>query len=370
MRTIGTNRIGYPEIRNFAGLNFKNYRVKKCVDYYKIPSYIQFKLNPKQKLNQYHLNSFNDFGLNGCNGYHFFNTLSFGKKPWITTFETSIPRWGNAVSEKRIEKGLRLIAGSACKKIIAISECTARIQKQFVQSYAPHLYDDIIAKMEVIHPPQQVHFTPPHYDKSHVFTIAGHEFKTKGGIETLNVFDKIIRENSAIRLNIISKMSDLSSSEKSACQAIAARHRDSIQLYTTLPNSKVIEILKNSDVAILASHADTYGYFVLEAQSCGCPVISTDIRAMSEINSNECGWVISLPKNELGHGTVNGKAAHWGYNSAFAEIIEQQLPTIIAEIIENPSMVETKREKAVERIRTFHNPNAVAQKLEQIYDTF
>ena len=50
-------------------------------------------------------------------------------------------------------------------------------------------------------------------------------------------------------------------------------------------NSEVMNILKNTHVGLLPTYADTYGYSVLEAQSFGCPVITTNIRAMPEINN-------------------------------------------------------------------------------------
>jgi glycosyltransferase involved in cell wall biosynthesis len=45
---------------------------------------------------------------------------------------------------------------------------------------------------------------------------------------------------------------------------------------------------------------DFGGSSLLEFQACGCPVISTDVRALPEINDNETGWRISVPKNKLG----------------------------------------------------------------------
>ncbi|WP_125140102.1 glycosyltransferase family 4 protein [Clostridium transplantifaecale] len=51
---------------------------------------------------------------------------------------------------------------------------------------------------------------------------------------------------------------------------------------------------------LLPTFADTYGYSLLEMQACGLPVVSTNVRAMPEINDNECGWIAKLPVNEYG----------------------------------------------------------------------
>lgn len=55
--------------------------------------------------------------------------------------------------------------------------------------------------------------------------------------------------------------------------------------------------MKNSHVGLLQTWSDTYGYSVLEFQACACSVITTDLRALPEINNNEVGWLIELPKN-------------------------------------------------------------------------
>ncbi len=63
-----------------------------------------------------------------------------------------------------------------------------------------------------------------------------------------------------------------------------------------MPNQQVLELLKTCDVGLLPTYADTYGFSALEAQSAACPVISTDVRALPEINNTEVGWLINVPK--------------------------------------------------------------------------
>lgn len=88
------------------------------------------------------------------------------------------------------------------------------------------------------------------------------------------------------------------------------RNKAWIDYYETLPNEKVLEKCKQANVGLLPSVGDTYGYSVLEMQAAGCPVITTNIRAFPEIDSEECGWICSLPVNELGFCTVRN-AKDW-----------------------------------------------------------
>ena len=76
--------------------------------------------------------SFNDLNLNRINILHLFNAISFSKTPWVTTFETIIPRfrctrlyhtsknhsYSPNVHDKKIIKALEVISSASCKKLI------------------------------------------------------------------------------------------------------------------------------------------------------------------------------------------------------------------------------------------------------------
>ena len=56
-----------------------------------------------------------------------------------------------------------------------------------------------------------------------------------------------------------------------------------------LTNNETLELMKKSHIGLLPTYADTYGYSVLEFQAAGCPVITTNVRALPEINNNNLG---------------------------------------------------------------------------------
>lgn len=124
-----------------------------------------------------------------------------------------------------------------------------------------------------------------------------------------------------------------------------------------------MQILCNSHVALLPTYADTYGYFVLEAQACGCPVISTDIRALPEINNNECGWVINVPKDGNGNAIINTQEQR----QAFSANLQEKLESIVQKIICNPAVILDKGQKALGQIKTKHSPHLHANSLLAIY---
>ena len=78
---------------------------------------------------------FRDFDLNRVDLLHFFNTISFGTTPWITTFETLVPRYSSTfgchqgespdflplTGDKKIRRALQALRTASCRKLIALS---------------------------------------------------------------------------------------------------------------------------------------------------------------------------------------------------------------------------------------------------------
>jgi glycosyltransferase involved in cell wall biosynthesis len=370
-KIVGTHLSGYPQTRNISGLPFDNYQVKKVQNFFKIPLFLNYKLynqNPPV-----YLNSFQDFGLNKCDLYHFFNAISYGKAPWITTFETALPRWGD-VAHSKIRKGGELLASSSCKKLIALSECTKGIQQRYGQAYFPDLEKEIDNKSVVIHPSQVIM-----YDNSHRESIekvglkvllVGNQIFSKGGRELILASKKIYEKSGNIKLTIVSALeADSYATNTNENDIIAIKKQieqgsEYIDFLGRVPNQKVLDLLKTSHVAALPTYADTYGYFVLEAQASGCPVISTDIRALPEINNNEVGWVIHVPKNKDGNAILKTT----GDREIYRDILVSELSNIFSQLLNKPTQIEMKSKKSLVRIKQYHNPILQARKIEAIYD--
>ena len=121
--------------------------------------------------------------------------------------------------------------------------------------------------------------------------------------------------------------------------------------------------MESCDVGLLPSYAETYGYFVLEAQSRGCPVITTDVRAFPEINPPAVGWTIPVPKR------ANGEARYHepGGKLEISKRIREGLTSIISTIVEDSRLARTKGEAARARIKREHCPDEYASRLGALY---
>ncbi|MBN2460475.1 MAG: glycosyltransferase family 4 protein [Candidatus Cloacimonetes bacterium] len=332
--------------------------------------------------------SFNDLNLNKVDILHFFNTISFSRTPWISSFETVIPRYQSILSchhgrncgyseltqDRRILKAIAALYSGSCRKIIALSKCNLNMQKDFLQHF-PDFSTEIENKLIQMHPPQEI-LTDKRHDKRisrnekiH-FMFVGRAFFRKGGMEILEAFQDAKKNAFCnLQLTIISNLArddaaagETERDEKSA-RDIIHRNSDWIAHYNYLPNRDVLELMKTAHVGLLPTYADTYGYTVLEFQACGCPVISTNIRALPEINSNEMGWLIEIPQNRLGEALFTTQEDR----NKIRLIIKEKLRSIIAEIMEYRESIAQKSLLAQQHIKDEHSPEQYSRRLGQIY---
>lgn len=306
------------------------------------------------------------------NPCHFFNSINLGKNPWIVTFETTLPRLGKA-KKFWYDLAVKQLTKPSCKKLIALSQCTYDRQVQYLKANYPNYLDIITSKMMVLHPPQElliIDYSQKNLNpESIVFTLVGADFFRKGGREVLNVFNELIPAFPFLKLNIISSL-DYGDYASKTVQAdydkaikLIQKFPDNITHHTSLPNAKVLEIMRNTHVGLLPSWADTYGYSILEAQAAGCPVITTDLRAFPEINNEQLGWLIPIPLNDLRDAKVETEEER----ILLQKIIEQELKKRILKIIENPDTIKVKGLLCMERIRKEHSLEKYKLELSQLY---
>jgi glycosyltransferase involved in cell wall biosynthesis len=372
---VGTDRVNYAQQRNFFALPMEHIKFKKTYSITKLPTHLIYKLGIKTKFKDLFLNSFYDFNLNQVDGYHFFNTLSFGQKPYVTTFETNLPRWGKP-NKTMTKVGHNLLAKQQCKRLIALSNCTANFLRTNLGDNNYPLADLIESKLLVLHPPQNLILEKKPLSKKNKveFTIIGSDFFRKGGMEVLSVFDYLKKKGyDNWHLNIVSSMNYGDYASKTTktnfleASKLIGNMSNNITHYKRLENPKVLQLLKKTDIGLLPTYADTYGYSVLEAQAAGCPVITTDIRALPEINNKSIGWIINVPKDEFGNGKLNSDSDR----RIFSERLKSQLIETTQDILEaNLEQINTKGNLAIEKIRKHNNPATNARVLKAIYNEF
>ncbi|MFZ3070902.1 MAG: glycosyltransferase family 4 protein [Anaerolineaceae bacterium] len=360
-------------------------------DWYSFSRSIVLKLNRiigKPLIPTFDLNNqFDDFDLNKVDLIHFSNGISYGRTPWVSSFETILPRFSQLVTRHHgkektrtaldalTKRGLEALSGATCLQIIAWSHCAAAMEKDLLSDFPGEYSRPILEKLTVLHPPQAV-LLPEMTDKTFFetqpmrFIMVGAAFFRKGGREVLQAFEKLVRqEHLPIRLVLVSalRIEDYAAHETEQDVAWAkqkiADNPDWIEYHPSLPNEEVLKLIVGSDVGLLPSYADTYGLSILEAQACGCPVISTDIRAFPEMNNDHVGWMIKVPKNTLGEAlytTVEERAE-------LSCCIQTGLEDTVRKIVEDPELIAIKGKASLARIKQEHDPDVYAENLRKIY---
>lgn len=324
---------------------------------------------------------------------HSFNYCISGGNKWIVTFESITPRTNSTRSVQNCNnhsqgsldyftrRGLDHLASPYCLAIIALSECTKTIQLNYLESIN-HCYNAssihlISQKMMVLHPPQQLLCSESDihvkYDRPSdlYFIFVGNDFFRKGGHVVVDVLSKYA-DSQSFHLTVISDLS-FNDYATNSTQNDRDKYADIlnnsswISWHSSISNDKVLDECKKAHIGLLPTFADTYGYSVLEMQAAGCPVITTDIRALPEINNSDCGWLIHLPHNE------NGEASYSTQDEVLSNYstVYSQLDTTIRKIFDTPSKeLCDKALASYNRIKKHHDPIAYSDKLKEIIRPF
>ena len=140
-------------------------------DWYSFQRRLALKVNRmvgKPLINTFNLNNqFEDFDLNRVDVLHFSNGISYGRTPWVSSFETILPRFSHLVTrhqgkekpelrlDEHTRRGLEALAGKACLRILAWSQASARMERDLLADFPSEYTQAILDKMQVLHPPQE-----------------------------------------------------------------------------------------------------------------------------------------------------------------------------------------------------------------------
>jgi glycosyltransferase involved in cell wall biosynthesis len=365
-KKIGTKYLTYAEKRNIA-LPFEKYEVKRTLDLYALLSAAHLRLRGKP--NPQWINLHDDFDLNDCIGYHFWNATSFSKKPWVTTLE--LP----CCEPLRLEH----LSRSQCKKIFCISSWVMDYQKNLVED-SPYR-DDILPKLELLHPAQNPNITESdliskNFDGTLKFLFVGRDFFRKGGYECVKAFSRIIKLGLDAELTIVSQLTT-NDYPVPAPQAnlehalkLIEGSQGKIKVFPEISQQEVFNLMATSHIGLLPTYNDSYGYSVLEFFSYGCPVITTNILALPEINHPDRGWIMEMPLVDSGGGIQLIDRTSPEKNANMSALSTELLVEIFCSILADRSQLNSKSIAALRYIEQSHYLQKNIETLEKIYNIF
>jgi len=199
--------------------------------------------------------------------------------------------------------------------------------------------------------------------------FCGNDFFRKGGSEIVRALVKVRRdfEIEAYLIGDYNHVDYASSRKVDSAEEIGKLLRENsawLHHYVSMPNCEMLELAKTCHIGLLPTRDDTFGYSVLEFQACGLPCITTDIRALPEVNNNQIGWMLNVPKK------MNGCADFSTVEKMreLSETIEHELEDRLREALSNPTLIYKKAMLSLAHIQECHSPLRFGTRLREIYE--
>lgn len=355
---IGYERDTYAEQRLFINkCNLAKYIKLTSIDNPKYPEFF----DQNERFNS----SWIDYSGNKLDLIHYFNQINFGDVPFVVTYETIAPRFWNKIS---FNKGVDILLSDKCIQIIAMSKSCFDIQQGALKSLSDSDKKLLLDKTCILHPPQEL--LPNRIDRFDNISclkliFVGRDFINKGGIPMLKALKNMVSRDYPIKLYLVSSLNIIDNTTNSTQQdvewvkAFILDNSDWIVHYHSLPNYQVLSLLSECHLGLLPTLAETYGYSVLEMQAAGVPVISTNIRALSEIN--KINWLISLPytMRPIIRDENSIPSLYWD--------VQLQLERVLEDIFADLNILKFHSVKSQERIAKEHNLLKYSDALNCIY---
>ena len=198
--------------------------------------------------------------------------------------------------------------------------------------------------------------------------FCGKDFFRKGGSEIVRALMRV-RKDFDVEAYLIGDYDhvDYASSwvvdNAEEMRKLIAENSDWLHCYNSMPNNEMLELSKTCHIGLLPTRDDTFGYSVLEFQACGLPCITTDICSLPEVNNDEIGWLLKVPKKS------NGSADFSTVEKMreLSQVIECGIETILREALSKPEKIFLKGLKSLQNIQSNHTPEKYGLRLGMIY---
>lgn len=185
--------------------------------------------------------------------------------------------WGSLAHRKIVERGL---SSPHCKKLLAWSVAAKKSVLNLLDT------SNFKNKLEVLYPAiYTVNVKKKRKNGKIRLLFVGRAFLSKGGRETLEAF-KQLNKKYDVKLTMVSDVP----------QKYRVKHAYSngLQIFSGVPNDKLIELYREADIFVLPTMMDTFGYVFLEAMNFCLPVVGLNIySAVREIiEDGKTGFLI------------------------------------------------------------------------------
>ena len=263
----------------------KGWAYNRCIDFptHLFPISNQFLLNTKWPFNP------KKFDL-----LHSYNAIIPTRIPWFVEVESELPRYGESASKWQVDFAVSHLQDASCKLISFTCEGAKKANREFLERH------QLTSKTGIIYrPTPSLSFLPAQNQESPVLRLVfvGNAFFRKGGYASLLAV-LALPENLKWTLTIISSFEidwavfPSVEQQKHVWHIISTDNR--IFSKTGLSHDQTLEELKNSDLSLQPTHADSWNNVIPESMGQGTPVVATLVDNTREIVDSSCAYTIEL----------------------------------------------------------------------------
>ncbi|GGN44077.1 glycosyltransferase family 4 protein [Deinococcus daejeonensis] len=304
---------------------------------------------------------------------HTINRIPITARPWISTFESAIPRtFGRGGTQVRRVLRERILRDN-CGGLIAMSDYARRRMIRDNQGWSG--LNAALTKTQVIHPNLPLTRTEPKRltgDGLHLL-FAGRDWARKGGVVALRAMREAERRGLPLRLTMVSSMDQASYAQHPDATLYAADRAlltlPNVTHHASLPNAEVLRLMAEADFTLLPTTHDTYGFSVLEGMAAGTPAIVTSTGALPEVvQDGASGIVLPVPQDDVGDYLHAREVSDWARWDAFYDDLAKQMLTRLEGVLSDPDRYTRMSAGSIARIQAHHEAAQIGAQLEGIYD--
>lgn len=280
---------------------------------------------------------------------HLWNKVPLvGHTPWGVTFESRFPRLPDGSGAAKATRA-RIAEDGSCVFVNALSQYA---HARMFSALTPDEQNALAGKSSVVYPAIRTHITRTiarvDDEDDLQLLFVGHDFFRKGGEAVLR-FIESSAERFSLRATFVSSLRYpdyaapwvSSAHQKNVMARLAKNPR--IRWHQSLTHPEIMAIAASSDVALLPTLADTFGYALAEGAVSGALPVGTAVQAIPEIVGKH-GGVIPIPIDEHREWTGTGGSAAEYFETL--SLIEEGLTALIERARNDPDWLRTAREGA------------------------
>jgi glycosyltransferase involved in cell wall biosynthesis len=324
----------------------------------------------------------NPFPLKRFDLLHAFNRIPLGRLPFVIGFESHLPRAYGREETGYYKRLAGLLASDRCRRIIAISQ---HAKRNFLSAHGAGEFGAILAeKIDVRYPNIDISAVEPREPLGKTDSIrisfVGNHFARKGGCVAVRIAEIARQKKLPLELVVVSSMETGAATWTDPLNSsfmdryIKLLNAPNVTHRRNIDNFAVGEIMAESDLSILTTFSDTFGFSAIEAMARSTPVIGTRQSALMEfIDDGENGSLLDLPIDASGdwiYSASRERGSSW-FEKMFHDEVERMAIRSF-EIIERlhsdrDKMQKMRRAARATAVRLFDSRNAT-QYWDELYE--